>query len=60
MNLRAASWLDGAGFDVPRQSNGEPDGVFEISPLLAIDAAHLREVMVEPPVMVRGNQHYWE
>lgn len=60
MNRRAASWLDAAGFDVPRTGDGEPDGLFEISPVLALDSGHLREVMLEPPVMVAGRPHYWE
>jgi len=34
--------------------------VFEISPLVALDAAHLREVMVHPPVMMRGGGNYYE
>jgi UDP-N-acetylglucosamine/UDP-N-acetylgalactosamine diphosphorylase len=60
MNRRAAAWLDGAGFDVPRRPDGEPDGSFEISPLLALDGAHLREVMVQPPGTTPGQAHYWE
>lgn len=60
MNRRAATWLDGAGFDVPRRADGEPDGLFEISPLLALDGGHLREVMLQPPVIRGGASHYWE
>ncbi|HSW46222.1 MAG TPA: UDPGP type 1 family protein [Phycisphaerae bacterium] len=60
MNCRAAAWLTAAGFDVPRSPDGTPDGLFEISPLLAVDAAHLREMMVEPPHIARGQPHYWE
>lgn len=60
MNRRAARWLELAGFDVPRRADGEPDGRFEISPLLALDSAHLREVMVQSPVFTPGGDHYWE
>ncbi len=60
MNRRAARWLDAAGFDVPWCADGEPDGLFEISPTLALDAAHLREVMIEPPTLRPGQPHYWE
>ncbi len=60
MNRRAARWLNGAGFDVPVRPDGEPDGLFEISPLLALDGAHLREVMVRPPKFTAGGKHYFE
>ncbi len=59
-SLRVANWLSSAGFDVPQTSAGEPDGVFEISPLLALDAGHLREVMLTAPNIQRGQSHYWE
>jgi UDP-N-acetylglucosamine/UDP-N-acetylgalactosamine diphosphorylase len=60
MNRRAAAWLQRAGFDVPRRPDGEPDGLFEISPLFAVDAGHLREVMLTPPEIRLGEEHYWE
>lgn len=60
MNRRAAAWLEKAGFAVPRRSDGEPNGCFEISPLLALDSGHLREVMLSPPAMQPGGAHYWE
>jgi UDP-N-acetylglucosamine/UDP-N-acetylgalactosamine diphosphorylase len=60
MNRRVAEWLTAAGFDVPFRPDGEPDGVFEISPLLALDAGHLREVMLTAPTIHRGQPHYWE
>jgi UDP-N-acetylglucosamine/UDP-N-acetylgalactosamine diphosphorylase len=60
MNLRTARWLEECGFDVPRRGQGEPDGVFEISPTLALDADHLREQMVSPPRFSPGGKHYWE
>jgi UDP-N-acetylglucosamine/UDP-N-acetylgalactosamine diphosphorylase len=60
MSRRSAAWLDAAGFDVPKNADGEPDGLFEISPLLALDSGHLREVMLESPVTTPGQPHYWE
>jgi UDP-N-acetylglucosamine/UDP-N-acetylgalactosamine diphosphorylase len=60
MIRRAAHWLHGAGFDVPRRPDGEPDGWYEISPLRALDAAHLREVMTSPPQMTPGGKNYYE
>jgi len=60
MNRRVAAWLTAAGFDVPVTPHGEPDGVFEISPMLALDAGHLREVMLTAPTIHRGKPHYWE
>lgn len=60
MNRRAAAWLDGAGFDVSRTSGGEPDGIYEISPLLALDAGQLREALAEPPRIVPGAANYYE
>lgn len=57
---RVAAWLSAAGFDVPMTPEGEPDGLFEISPLLALDAGHLREVMLTAPTFRRGEAHYWE
>jgi len=60
MNRRVAAWLTSAGFDVPVTADGEPDGLFEISPLLALDAGHLREVMLTAPTIQQGQAHYWE
>jgi len=60
MSRRAAVWLDAAGFDVPCHSDGEPDGLFEISPRLALDADQLREAMPTPPPITPGKEHYWE
>ncbi|MBP7934405.1 MAG: UDPGP type 1 family protein [Phycisphaerae bacterium] len=60
MNRRAAAWLHAAGFEVPFRNGGEPDGLFEISPLLALDAGHLREVLTEPPRLTRGAANYLE
>lgn len=60
MNRRVAAWLTAAGFEVPTTSEGEPDGLFEISPMLALDAGHLKEVMLTGPTIKRGEAHYWE
>jgi UDP-N-acetylglucosamine/UDP-N-acetylgalactosamine diphosphorylase len=60
MNRRAAAWLQKAGADVPRTAEGEPDGWFEISPLFALDAEHLCQVMSKPPAITTGGEHYWE
>ena len=59
MNRRAARWLEACGFNVPRRGNN-PDGFFEISPLLALDPDHLREQMGAAPKMTPGGTHYWE
>ncbi|MDM8008903.1 MAG: UDPGP type 1 family protein [Phycisphaerae bacterium] len=59
LNRRAARWLESAGFAVPWRE-AEPDGLFEISPVLALDADHLREQMAMPPQIRPGNAHYWE
>ena len=56
---RAARWLSQAGFDVPLTAEGTPDGIFEISPLRALDAAHLRETLTTPPVFTRGGEQVW-
>ncbi len=60
MNRRVVAWLQAAGFDVPLKPDGEPDGVFELSPLLALDAGHLREVMLTAPTIRQGQDNYWE
>ena len=54
---RAAAWLDTAGFEVPRKADGEPDGEFEISPLLALDGPSFREVMAQTPTITAGQAH---
>jgi UDP-N-acetylglucosamine/UDP-N-acetylgalactosamine diphosphorylase len=41
MSRRAARWLEAAGWKIPRRHDGEPGAVFEISPLLALDADEL-------------------
>jgi len=59
MNRRAARWLEAAGYAVPKRG-GEPDGLFEIGPVLALDADHLREQLATPPTITPGGAHYWE
>jgi len=60
MNRRAARWLAQAGAEVPYASDGEPAGTFEISPLFALDAAHLCEKLTEPPRIRPGDTIYIE
>jgi UDP-N-acetylglucosamine/UDP-N-acetylgalactosamine diphosphorylase len=55
---RAARWLEQAGIQVPRRSDGEPDATIEISPLQAVDAEQLRERLRTPPVIQPGTQVY--
>jgi UDP-N-acetylglucosamine/UDP-N-acetylgalactosamine diphosphorylase len=59
LNRRAARWLEHAGADIPRTGDGEPDGVFEISPCFALDAEHLREVLSAPPELKAGESRYF-
>ena len=42
MSRRAAQWLEQGGVRIPRDVAGEPDGVFEISSLRALDAEDLK------------------
>ncbi len=60
MIRRAAAWLTRCGYDVPRRRDGEPDATIEISPLLALDADHLRETLTTPPKIERGQSVYLE
>jgi hypothetical protein len=32
----------------------------EISPTFALDAGHLREVLLDRPTLTAGQSHYWE
>ncbi|HVP12750.1 MAG TPA: UDPGP type 1 family protein, partial [Phycisphaerae bacterium] len=57
---RAARWLEVAGFKVPRNAAGEPDAVFEISPLLALDAEQLGERNLPRRTFERGTKNYLE
>jgi UDP-N-acetylglucosamine/UDP-N-acetylgalactosamine diphosphorylase len=60
MNRRAARWLEAAGFSVPRTPAGEPDGLFEISPLAALDCDQLREGQRGGRKLERGSKFYLE
>jgi len=42
LSRRAARWLMQAGVSIPRDASGEPAGVYEISPLAATEAEHLK------------------
>ncbi len=54
LSRRAARWLEYAGCEIPRNAHGEPDGIFEISPLAALDADHLRKTLTAAPKLVPG------
>ncbi|MCK4657943.1 MAG: UDPGP type 1 family protein [Phycisphaerae bacterium] len=58
MSRRAANWLESCGVNVPRASDGEPDGVFEISPRLALDADQLKGRLTELPTIRAGDRLY--
>lgn len=60
ISRRAARWLEVAGFRVPRTPTGEPDGLFEVSPLLALDCDHLRQRRPTPRSLDRGTRFYLE
>jgi len=60
MIRRAATWLEAAGCRVPRRSDGEPNAVIEISPLLALDRDELCEKLTDPPNISAGQQVYLE
>jgi len=60
MSLRAARWLERCGTAIPRRPDGQPDGVFEISPLFAVDAEHLQERLECPPQVRPGARVYIE
>jgi UDP-N-acetylglucosamine/UDP-N-acetylgalactosamine diphosphorylase len=58
MSRRAARWLEAGGVGIPRKADGEPDGVFEISPAFALDAEHLQTVLRTPPIITPGGSFY--
>ena len=58
MSRRAARWLEACGVEVPRRPDGEADGVFEISPTLALDAEQLRSALAEPLAIEPGARLY--
>ena len=45
LSRRAAHWLESAGLRIPRGTDGDPTGLYEISPLAALEAAHAREIV---------------
>ncbi|MAY75559.1 MAG: hypothetical protein CMJ31_12765 [Phycisphaerae bacterium] len=51
---RAARWLEAAGVEIPRRSDGKPDCVIEISPMTALSAAQLRRRDDLPKAIERG------
>lgn len=58
ISLRAARWLASAGVQVPQTADGVPDGVFEISPLLALNAQQLAERRQLPGAIKPGSRLY--
>jgi len=51
---RAARWLEACGCRIPRDADGEPDLLLEISPAFALDEDDLRERLVAPPEVKPG------
>ncbi len=51
---RAARWLEACGCAVPRDAEGEPDALLEISPAFALDAEDLARRLVAPPEVKPG------
>ena len=43
MSLRCAAWLEHAGLKLPRDAEGAIVGVYEISPLYALDREEFKE-----------------
>lgn len=60
MSRRAVRWLETAGWQVPRRADGEPDGTFEISPLLALDAEELAASQLASRLVKQGEKLYLE
>lgn len=52
---RAARWLESRGVTVPRDAEGKPECVIEISPLTATDPSHLEGVEL-PESIERGSE----
>lgn len=59
MSHRAARWLASAGISIPASGDGLPDGLFEISPLLALDASQLAEKRNALKPVVPGSKNYF-
>ncbi|MDY7009203.1 MAG: UDPGP type 1 family protein [Planctomycetota bacterium] len=55
---RAARWLESAGLTVPKNDDGEPDAVIEISPLLASDAEQLAE-NIDPNLKIKAGENVY-
>ncbi len=55
---RSARWLESAGVAVPRDADGEPAAVIEISPLLATDAEQLAE-NIDPNLTIKPGQNVY-
>ena len=49
MIRRAATWLEKAGYTVPRGKDGEPALSLEIAPTYALDADDLKQQLTTPP-----------
>lgn len=58
LSRRAARWLETCGVPIPRTPTGYPDGLFEISPLFALDPDQLRETLTHPPSINPGARVY--
>lgn len=58
MNRRAARWLQQAGWTIPRRDGGEPDGRFEISPLVADDPLQFAELGYPARTVSPGDSIY--
>ncbi len=55
---RSARWTESAGVSVPRDADGEPSAVIEISPLLAVDAEQLAE-NIDPNLTIKPGQEVY-
>lgn len=60
MSRRAARWLERAGANIPRRSDGDYEGTFEISPLRALDEMDLSVGRVPLPEVGMGSRVYVE
>ena len=58
MIARAAEWLERCGITVPRQPDGAPAAVLEISPLFALDAEQLAE-RIDRSLIIRPNERFY-
>ncbi|AQQ08715.1 putative uridylyltransferase [Sedimentisphaera cyanobacteriorum] len=60
MTERAAKWLEAAGVDIPRNSEGKADCVIEMSPLFAACINDIIEKKSELPKFEAGKTYYLE